>query len=58
MEDANLRGAIQAAPESEPRPDQYGTKFEYLRAKLRYAMAKKHGQKKPDDDAESEEVPE
>jgi len=47
VEDANLRGAIQAAPVEEPRPDQYPSKFEYLRAKLRYQMAKKHGQRTP-----------
>lgn len=42
VEDANIRAVIQAAPLEVPRPDQYATKFEYLRAKLRYDMARKH----------------
>jgi hypothetical protein len=45
VEDANLRASIQAAPLEEPRQEQYGSKFEFLRAKLRYQMAKKHGQR-------------
>lgn len=43
VEDANLRASIQAAPAEEPRQEQYATKFEYLRAKLRYQLSKKHG---------------
>lgn len=42
VEDANLRGAIQSAPAEKPRPDQYPTKFEFLRAQLRWSMAQKH----------------
>lgn len=42
VEDANLRASIQAAPLEEPRQEQYATKFEFLRAKLRYQMARKH----------------
>ena len=56
VEDANLRASIQAAPTEEPRQEQYGSKFEYLRAKLRWQMAKKHGMRKSDDDAEGETV--
>lgn len=47
VEDANLRASIQAAPLEEPRQEQYASKFEFLRAKLRYSMAKKHGQRDP-----------
>jgi hypothetical protein len=48
VEEANLRASIQAAPIEEPRQEQYASKFEFLRAKLRYQMAKKHGQVKTD----------
>jgi hypothetical protein len=52
VEEANLRASIQAAPVEEPRQEQYASKFEFLRAKLRYQMAKKHGQRPNDDDPE------
>ena len=45
VENANLRASVQAAPVEVPRPDQYATKFEYLRAKLRYDLAIKHARK-------------
>ncbi len=41
VEDANLRGAIQSAPAEEPRQEQYPSKFEYLRAKLRWDLARR-----------------
>jgi hypothetical protein len=43
VEAANLSASIQAAPLEEPRQEQYATKFEFLRAKLRYQLARKHG---------------
>ena len=51
VESANMRAVIQSAPTEIPRPDQYPTKMQYLRAKLRYDMAKKHG--RPDSEGES-----
>jgi hypothetical protein len=42
VEDANLRASVQAAPLEEPRIEQYASKFEFLRAKLRYQLAKKY----------------
>lgn len=41
-ESANLRAMIQAAPESEPKPEQYPTKLAYLKAKLRWDMSRKY----------------
>ncbi len=43
-EAANLRALIDSAPENEPRPEQYPSKLEYLRAKVRWDQAKKFGQ--------------
>lgn len=43
VEQANLKNAIDAAPESEPLPQQYPNRFQYLRAKLRWDLAKKFG---------------
>jgi len=43
VEDANLKGMIDSAPESEPRPEQYPTKFLYMKARLRYQLAQKAG---------------
>ena len=40
-ESANIRAMIDSAPESEPNPDQYPTRFAYLKAKLRWDMARK-----------------
>ncbi len=41
-EDANIRAAIQSAPETEPKRHQYPTVGAYLRAKLNYDLAQKH----------------
>jgi hypothetical protein len=41
-ETANIRAAIQSAPEQEPRPEQYPTKFLYMKAKFRWQMAKRY----------------
>lgn len=38
---ANLKAMVDSAPESEPHPEQYPTKFAYLKAKLRWDMARK-----------------
>lgn len=45
VEAANMRALIDSAPESEPRPEQYPTKFQFMRAKLRWDMAKKAGER-------------
>lgn len=45
VEDANLKAMVDSAPESEPTPEQYPTKFLYLKAKLRYDMARKVGER-------------
>jgi hypothetical protein len=41
VESANLSAMIQSAPMEVPRPEQYPTKLAYLRAKLRYDLARK-----------------
>jgi hypothetical protein len=40
-ESANIRAMIDAAPDHEPKPDEYPTKFAYLKAKLRWDMSRK-----------------
>jgi len=42
-ESANIKAMIDSAPESEPSLDQYPNKIAYLKAKLRWQMAKKYG---------------
>lgn len=42
-ETANLKAMIDSAPETEPTPEQYPNKIAYLKAKLRFQMAKKYG---------------
>ena len=42
-EAANMKALIDSAPLEEPRPEQYPSKFQYTRAKLRWDMAKKSG---------------
>jgi len=42
-EAANMKALIDSAPEEKPRPEQYPTKFAYMRAKLRWDMAQKYG---------------
>jgi len=42
-ESANIKAMIDSAPEHEPRPESYPTKLAYLKAKLRWQMAKKYG---------------
>ena len=42
VEDANIRAMIQSAPEQEPKPEKYGSKFEFMRAKFRWEMAQKY----------------
>lgn len=42
-ETANLKAMIDSAPEHEPTPEQYPNKIAYLKAKLRFQMAKKYG---------------
>jgi len=40
-EAANLKALVDSAPEERPKQEQYATKFEFLRAKLRWDMAQK-----------------
>jgi hypothetical protein len=42
-ETANIKAMIDSAPETEPRLEQYPNKIAYLKAKLRFQMAKKYG---------------
>lgn len=42
-ESANMKALIDSAPLEEPRVEQYPSKYQYLRAKLRWDMAKKSG---------------
>lgn len=37
--EANLKAVVDSAPLEEPRPEQYPTKFQFMRAKLRWDMA-------------------
>jgi hypothetical protein len=53
VETANMRALLQSAPEEEPRQDQYPTKFEFMRAKMRWDMKRKFGPK--NDGTESKE---
>jgi len=53
-EAANLRAMIDSAPTELPRPEQYPTRFAYMKAKMRYDMAMKHGRKNTDTEAEAE----
>lgn len=43
VEEANISALIQAAPEEEPRLEQYPTKFKFMQAKMRWELAKKAG---------------
>lgn len=43
VEDANMQTLISQAPENEPKLSDYPTKFQYTRAKLRWDMARRHG---------------
>lgn len=56
-ESANLRAMIQAAPESEPKPEQYPSKFAYIKAKLRWETAKKYTPKPEEDTGENDSEP-
>lgn len=42
IEDANLMAAIQAAPDHEPKPEEYPTKFAFMKAKFRWTMSKRY----------------
>lgn len=46
-ESANIKAMIDSAPEHEPRPESYPNKIAYLKAKLRFQMAKKYGTSTP-----------
>lgn len=41
VESANMKALIDSAPTELPRPEQYPTKFAYMKAKLRWDLAKK-----------------
>lgn len=53
-ESANMRALIDSAPEEQPRPEQYPTRFAYIRAKLRWDMAKKYGSDKSSGESSNE----
>lgn len=42
-ESANIKAMIDSAPDHEPTPESYPNKIAYLKAKLRWQMAKKYG---------------
>lgn len=44
-ESANLKAMIDSAPEEEPKPEQYPTRFKYIQAKLKWDMARKYAKK-------------
>lgn len=44
-ESANLKAMIDSAPEEEPKPEQYPTRFKYIQAKLKWDMARKYQKK-------------
>lgn len=46
-ESANIKAMIDSAPETEPKPESYPSKIAYLKAKLRFQMAKKYGTSTP-----------
>lgn len=48
VEDGNLKAIIDSAPEEEPKPEQYPSKFKFMQAKLRWEMAKKFHKAKED----------
>lgn len=41
VQDANIRAMLQMAPEAEPKPEAYPSRLAYLKAKMRWDMAKK-----------------
>lgn len=41
IESANIKAMVDSAPLEIPRPEQYSSKIEFLRAKMRYQMAQK-----------------
>lgn len=45
VESANLKALIDSAPQEEPRLEQYPTKFQYMRAKMRWDMARRAGER-------------
>jgi hypothetical protein len=47
-ETANIKAMIDSAPEHEPTPAQYPTKLAYLKAKLRWQVAKKYATPTPE----------
>jgi hypothetical protein len=49
---------IDSAPEHEPRIESYPNKIAYLKAKLRFQMAKKYGTSTPDTPPQDPEDPE
>jgi hypothetical protein len=42
VEIANMKALIASAPQEEPKAEQYPSKFQYMRAKLRWDMSKKY----------------
>lgn len=42
VEDINIKAMIASAPIEEPKIEQFGSKFEFMKAKMRWQMAKKY----------------
>ena len=57
-ESANIKAMIDSAPDHEPRIESYPNKIAYLKAKLRFQMAKKYGTSTPDTPPQDPEDPE
>ena len=53
-ESANMKALIDSAPSEKPRPEQYPTKFAYMRAKLRWDMAQKFAKNSGETEGEAE----
>lgn len=53
VETANFKALIDSAPVTEPKLEQYPTKFAYMKAKLRWDMARKFGSQNSTDNSEN-----
>jgi hypothetical protein len=51
VESANLAAMMSAAPDKEPKPEEYPTKLAYLRAKMRWELSRKDVSNLPDADS-------
>ena len=49
-EDANMKALVDSAPTEMPRLEQYPSKFQFMRAKLRWDMSRRYGKEKSSED--------